>query len=41
MDETSLPSEAPAKYVLEIYGGLSDVWQLAVGDKISFTQTND
>ncbi|REE08541.1 hypothetical protein DFQ09_1066 [Winogradskyella pacifica] len=41
MDETSLRSEAPAKYVLEIYGGLSDVWQLAVGDKISFTQTND
>ena len=41
MDETSLPSEAPAKYVLEIYGGLSDAWQLAVGDKISFNQTND
>ncbi|EPR70469.1 hypothetical protein ADIWIN_3541 [Winogradskyella psychrotolerans RS-3] len=41
MDETSLPSEAPAKYVLEVYGGLSDVWQLAVGDKISFTQTDD
>ncbi|MBF8150453.1 DUF192 domain-containing protein [Winogradskyella sp. F6397] len=36
MDETSLPSEAPAKYVLEINGGLSDAWQLAVGDKISF-----
>ncbi|QNK79009.1 DUF192 domain-containing protein [Winogradskyella undariae] len=36
MDETSLPSEAPAKYVLEIYGGLSDVWNLNVGDTISF-----
>lgn len=35
-DETSLPSEAPAKYVLEINGGLSDAWQLNVGDKISF-----
>jgi len=37
LDETSLPSEAPAKYVLEINGGLSDEWQLAVGDKIRFT----
>ncbi|NRD24858.1 DUF192 domain-containing protein [Winogradskyella litoriviva] len=36
-DETSLPSEAPAKYVLEINGGLSDEWQLDVGDKISYT----
>ncbi|WP_296382344.1 DUF192 domain-containing protein [Winogradskyella sp.] len=35
-DETSLPSDAPSKYVLEINGGLSDVWQLAVGDKIDF-----
>ncbi len=35
-DETSLPSEAPAKYVLEIYGGLSDEWQLTVGDRIAF-----
>ncbi|MBU2930226.1 DUF192 domain-containing protein [Winogradskyella psychrotolerans] len=41
MDETSLPSEAPAKYVLEINGGLSDAWQLSIGDKISFTATND
>ena len=41
MDETSLPSEAPAKYVLEINGGLSDTWQLAVGDKISFTLKNE
>ena len=36
MDETSLPSEAPAKYVLEINGGLSDEWQLEVGDKVSY-----
>ncbi|WP_179005404.1 DUF192 domain-containing protein [Winogradskyella forsetii] len=41
MNETSLPSEAPAKYVLEINGGLSDEWELAVGDQISFTPTND
>ena len=36
LDETSLPSEAPAKYVLEINGGLSDEWQLEVGDLIYF-----
>lgn len=35
-DETSLPSEAPAKYVLEINAGLSDEWQLKNGDKIEF-----
>ena len=36
-DETSLPSDAPAKYVLEINGGLFDEWQLAVGDWIAFS----
>lgn len=41
MDETSLPSEAPAQYVLEINGGLSDAWGLAVGDKISFSSINE
>lgn len=35
-DETSLPSNVPAKYVLEIKGGLSDEWQLNIGDRISF-----
>jgi len=35
-DETSLPSDAPAKYVLEINAGLSDEWQLRTGDKIDF-----
>jgi uncharacterized protein len=35
-DETSLPSEAPSKYVLEINGGMSDDWKLKVGDKIEF-----
>lgn len=35
-DETSLPSETPAKYVLEINAGLSDEWQLEIGDKIDF-----
>lgn len=35
-DETSLPSEVPAKYVLEINAGLYDEWQLEVGDRIEF-----
>jgi len=39
-DETSLPSEAPAKYVLEINAGLSDEWQLEVGDTIDFERHN-
>lgn len=36
-DESSLPSNAPAKYVLEINAGLVDTWNLSVGDSISFT----
>lgn len=35
-DETSLPSEAPVKYVLEINAGLSDQWNLQAGDKIDY-----
>lgn len=35
-DETSLPSNAPAQYVLEINAGLSETWKLEVGDKIEF-----
>ena len=38
-DETSLPSAAPAKYVLEINAGLSDEWQLEVGDTIEFSKS--
>ncbi len=37
LDETSLPSEGPAKYVLEVNAGLSDQWGLEQGDKIEFT----
>ena len=36
--EASLPSNVPAKYVLEINGGLADQWGLKVGDKIEYTQ---
>ena len=36
LDETSLPSEAPAQYVFEIAGGRSDQLGLQVGDRIEF-----
>ncbi|RNC83578.1 MAG: DUF192 domain-containing protein [Winogradskyella sp.] len=39
-DETSLPSDAAAKYVLEINAGLSDSWNLQLGDKIEFKILN-
>ena len=35
-DENSLPSNAPAKYVLEINAGLVDKWVVTVGDSISY-----
>lgn len=37
LDESSLPSNAPAKYVLEVNAGLVDTWKLSVGDSISYT----
>lgn len=37
-DESSLPSNVPAKYVLEINAGLSDQMGLQVGDSIAFTR---
>lgn len=38
LDETSLPSEAPAKYVLEINGGLCEQWNINVGDRMEFSK---
>ena len=38
LDETALPSEGPAKYVLEINAGLSDQWTIEKGDLIEFSQ---
>jgi len=35
-NETSLPSDVPAKFVLEINAGLSDKWNVEIGDKIEF-----
>lgn len=37
-NETSLPSNAPAKYVLEVNAGLADTWHLEVGNTINYTQ---
>jgi hypothetical protein len=38
MDETSLPSKAPAKYVLEINAGLTEALNIVEGDSISFSK---
>ncbi|MCH9659943.1 MAG: DUF192 domain-containing protein [Bacteroidetes bacterium] len=37
-NESSLPSQAPARYVLEVNAGLSDRWGLAPTDKINYTK---
>ncbi|OEY73554.1 DUF192 domain-containing protein [Salegentibacter salarius] len=39
-DETSLPSEAPAQFILEINAGLADDWNIEVGDKIDFQRVD-
>ena len=36
LNETSLPSNLPAKYVLEINAGLVNSWNIEVGDVIDF-----
>ncbi len=36
MDESSLYSQVPAKYVLEVNAGLAEKWLLDVGDRIEF-----
>jgi hypothetical protein len=38
LDQTSLPSAAPAKYVLEVNAGLSDKWTLEAGDKVNWSR---
>ena len=35
-DESSLPSDVDAQFVLEINAGLSDTWFIEIGDKIEF-----
>lgn len=39
-DETSLPSNVPTQYVLEVNAGLSDQWDLQVGDRIEYKILN-
>jgi len=41
LDETSLPSVAPAKYVLEINGGLSQQRSIEAGDYMKFTKSKE
>lgn len=41
LNETSLPSTAPAKYVLEIKGGLSAQLGIAEGDRIDFSKSRN
>ena len=38
-DATSLPSVEPAQYVLEIKAGLSNRWNLEIGDRVEWTIT--
>lgn len=35
-DNTALPSNVPVLYVLEINGGLSDIWKINIGDAIEW-----
>ena len=39
-DQSSLPSNAPAMYVLEVNSGLSDSWGLEIGDQIDWNIIN-
>ena len=36
LDYTSLPSDGPAQYVLEVNAGLSDKWTLESGDSVEW-----
>ena len=38
LDETPLPSEAPAQFILEINAGLVQEWNIEKGDKIDFAK---
>ena len=37
-DESSLSSQVPARYILEVNAGLAEKWRLEVGDSISFSR---
>lgn len=38
LDETSLPSEKPAQFILELNAGKVKEWNIELGDKIDFKQ---
>ena len=40
MDENGLSSEVPVQYVLEVNAGLAEQWQLEIGDRISYQESN-
>jgi uncharacterized membrane protein (UPF0127 family) len=40
MDENGLSSEVPVQYVLEVNAGLAETWQLDIGDRISYKESN-
>lgn len=37
-DESSLPSDVPAQYVLEVNAGLAEKWSLDIGDRMEYTK---
>lgn len=39
-DDTSLPSDGPAQFVLEVNGGLADEWNITSGNRISVKRSN-
>lgn len=40
-DETSLPSQVPAQYVLEVNAGLAQKWLLEIGDRMEYSEVDN
>ena len=38
LDETSLPSQVPAQFILEVNGGKVEEWGIVEGDRMTFTR---
>lgn len=38
LDETSIPSGAPAQYILEVNAGKAEDWNVEIGDEMNFSQ---
>lgn len=41
LNKTSLPSEGPAQYVLEVNAGLTDQWNLEQGDRVEWVKASE